>query len=473
MRRLPRTLRAVCVCVWRVLHGSLSRTRSAPPCGACGAVRLMHVYAQTCSTSADEIREVIEAVKPCAVMIELCPSRYAAMFPNRKQSRVQARAALSEQVNVSIPLRGRDGMGGDETDTDGVPDVAQGTETVDRALRGAYGLMDRLGMKPGRDFVAAVDAANAVDAQLVLGDRDAFETMEKIAGLRDLPEVLNTQELRAGVLGLVDSLTPAADGRVWLPDVLLLPRRVREALPLLSLMMVALALSGVLAWSTEALLGVSNDAHRAVDDVLFAVPLFAMLLLLPRAYNAIIGSRDAYLMHSLLECCALLDGGSRRAAGEAKTVVAVVGLLHVNGMTKRFLQGERPGGRVHEQSGAASAHARACDGLGDSAALGDNDDDDALPRAVWVSGNRQYSRFVPPPGYEWACTSGQDFGVQRKASEPPLRDYWRRSTGRSEDGDSGGGGGSSAGIVPERVSGAQNSAVAPAGGEEPRLPWQR
>jgi pheromone shutdown protein TraB len=481
---------------------------------------LIRLRAQTCSTSADEIREVIEAVQPSVVMLELCPSRYAAMFPNRNGSRLNAAAVLSEQVNVSLPLRGQDGRG--EEGAGEVQDMAQGTQTVDWALRGVYRLMDRLGMKPGRDFVAAVDAANTVGAQLVLGDRDALETMAKIAGLRDLREVFNTEEMREGVLGLVDSVRPATDGRVWLPDVLLLSRRMREALPLLSLIMMSLALSGVLAWSTEAMLGVSNDAHRAVDDVVFAVPLFAMLAILPRAYTAIIGSRDAYLLHSLLECCALLHGGSSPSVGrggacEAKTVVGVVGLLHVNGMTKRFLRGQRPG-HLHQPTSAAAAAfwlpiarsapivARSqanggdCDGLSDG--LGEREqekereslletvlhnrsdgqgdahgdgkgDGDALPHAVWVSGDKQYSRFVPPPGYEWACADGQDFSVTRKPAQRPLRDYWRRSSsGRTGDGggggdrDSGGGaskggGGSSGGMVGEGVGSAQGSAAVP------------
>jgi pheromone shutdown protein TraB len=476
---------------------------------------LTRLRAQTCSTSADEIRQVIEAVQPRAVMLELCPSRYAAMFPNRNESRVAASAVLSEQVSVSFPLRGKDGKG--EEGSGEVQDMAQGTQAVDWALRGVYRLMDRLGMKPGRDFVAAVDAANTVGAQLVLGDRDSLETMARIAGLRDLRKVFNTEEMREGVLGLVDSVTPATDGRVWLPDVLLLPRRVREALPLLCLIMMSLALSGVLAWSTEAMLGVSNDAHRAVDDVVFAVPLFAMLAILPRAYTAIIGSRDAYLLHSLLECCALLHGGSSPSGGrgracESKTVVGVVGLLHVNGMTKRFLRGQRPG-HLHQQTPAAAAAERLplarsapivarsrandgdCDGLSDclgereqekgresllETVLGNRSDgpgdSDALPHAVWVSGDKQYSRFVPPPGYEWARADGQDFGVKRKPAQRPLRDYWHSSSsGRtgggggegdrdSEGGASGGDGGSSGGMVGEWVGSTQGSAALPLAG---------
>ena len=47
----------------------------------------------------------------------------------------------------------------------------------------------------------------------------------------------------------------------------------------------------------------------------------------------------------------------RGGACEAKTVVGVVGLLHVNGMTKRFLRGQRPG-HLHQQTPAAAAAER-------------------------------------------------------------------------------------------------------------------
>ena len=168
-----------------------------------------------------------------------------------------------------------------------------------------------------------------------------------------------------------------------------------------------------------------------MDDIVFAAPLAAMLSLLPRAYNAIIASRDSYLLDSLLECCALVGAqgsgaqGSRNAQcageqsgvesvapqsssalrisrvtgdtaadtgasvglrardggvgeggadGSERSVVAVVGLLHVNGMARRFLQGQRPGTA-------------------------------ATPRAVWIS--KSQDSFVPPTGYVWACESGQ------------------------------------------------------------------
>jgi len=140
--------------------------------------------------------------------------------------------------------------------------------------------------------------------------------------------------------------------------------------------------------------------------VIFSIPLLGMLLLLPRAYNAIIGSRDAYLLRSLLEICALMRAdadveqmdisensmGASRAwqeadmapnsvqeKGTAESVVGVVGLLHVNGMLRRYLAGDR---------------------LNSS----------QPPKAVWISESGE--TFVPPPGHAWVKSGGQDFDVE-------------------------------------------------------------
>lgn len=226
---------------------------------------------QTSECSADEIRAVIAAVQPQTVMLELCPSRYAAMFPKRKEDAASATAgpACSPPIDVSLPVRhvaGADCVRAEDVAEDAQQsevqlkreELAQSTQMVDTALRAVYTLLGSAGLTPGCDFVAAVDAARLVGAQLVLGDRDAFITMEHIAGLRDLREAFNTEQIFLGARQLADSVTPASDGRVRPLTVLLQPRRIREALPVLLLLLGALGASAALAWSTESLLGVSR-----------------------------------------------------------------------------------------------------------------------------------------------------------------------------------------------------------------------
>jgi hypothetical protein len=234
-----------------------------------------HVYLvgsiHTSESSAEEVRQVIEAVQPRAVMLELCPSRFASMFPRRRKQGLATDQILSAPINVSVPLEsraveqegvdaleGKPGAQGGRGTAQSKEDKAQGTLVVNRALRGVYRLLGCIGMKPGRDFVAAVDVARLQGAQIVLGDRDVFTTMEQIAQACNINDAFNWTQISQGARGFADSVAPAAGGRVRLTEVLLLPSRVQEALPILSFLMLALALSGVLAWSTEALLGVSS-----------------------------------------------------------------------------------------------------------------------------------------------------------------------------------------------------------------------
>jgi len=182
---------------------------------------------------------VITAVRPRVVMLELCPSRFAAMFPRR---RPQDSPVHSAPADIDDP---------------GAM-VDQGTQTVNKVLSGINQFMAFLGMTPGCDFVAGVDAARHVGARLVLGDRDAFETMEEIARLKALSGLLDMGQIIEGVRGLRDAVSPATQGRISLPEVLLVRRRIQEALPILSIPAVALWLSAVLAWSTESLFGVSR-----------------------------------------------------------------------------------------------------------------------------------------------------------------------------------------------------------------------
>ena len=377
-----------------------------------------HIYLigsiHTSDSSADEVRQVIEAVKPRVVMLELCPSRFASMFPRRKEvpSDYEARPSdygasarefpnLSTPIDVTMPLQittptqenlpvSQMKMGG----------LAKETLIINQALSGVYKMLGRAGLKPGRDFEAAVDAARHVGARIVLGDRDVFTTYGEIAGLRDVRQAFDREKFVQGASGLLSSLTPSVGQRVWLPDVLLTPERIGEALPVLALSLLGMGLSGVVAWWTESMVGVGDAQHRAVDDVIFATPLFLLLILFPRVYNAIIGSRDRYLAQSLVECCVLehMNDNSEderdqeeerdENKGSDGCVVAVVGLLHVNGMVRRMAMSS-----THSPMGMGSTPRPPA----------------ATPRAVWLS--KSGETFVPPQGYQWACKSAQNFDL--------------------------------------------------------------
>ena len=130
----------------------------------------------TSERSASDVRRVIELTQPHAVMLELCPSRFASMFPLRKQRRpVAAKKQASDREQQD--------------------ELAPGTQTVSRTLGGVYRVLGSLGMEAGRDFSAGVDGARAVGAQIVLGDRDAFATMSLIAELWNFRQVFSDVQL--------------------------------------------------------------------------------------------------------------------------------------------------------------------------------------------------------------------------------------------------------------------------------------
>lgn len=121
----------------------------------------------------------------------------------------------------------------------------------------------------------------------------------------------------------------------------------------------------------------------------------------PRLYEVLIRGRDEYLLSSLLECCAL--GGERASSavgaswedrdqawslwtdegdtlskkiglsgdpqGKSNVVVGIVGLLHVNGMMRLYLDGSRPSGR---------------------------------PKSIWLS---DAGTFLPPPTFGLSPTA--------------------------------------------------------------------
>ena len=112
-------------------------------------------------------------------MLELCPSRYAVMFPNRGQQDSPAPTAHAPshsetQRYAEEPTDGEESPGAM---------VDTGTRAVNEVLRNISKLMAFLGMKPGCDFVAAVDAARAVEARLVLGDRCVSASVRRCIGL--------------------------------------------------------------------------------------------------------------------------------------------------------------------------------------------------------------------------------------------------------------------------------------------------
>ena len=100
------------------------------------------------------------AVKPRTVMLELCAGRYVNIFADSNS------ASPQEETEVSD-------VGG-----------------LAGALTQANRLSDRVGITAGVDFSAALEEAVPLKARVVLGDVDAFVTVEQMAGASNIRALL-------------------------------------------------------------------------------------------------------------------------------------------------------------------------------------------------------------------------------------------------------------------------------------------
>jgi pheromone shutdown-related protein TraB len=205
------------------------------------------------SQSADEVAEVIENVRPDAVCVELCESRFQAITrPDSWREmdiiqivrKKQATALLAHMILASFQRR----MG------------------------------DRLGIKPGAEMVRAIEAADKTGAELVLADRSIQVTL------------LRTWR-KLGWWDKMKLATHLIFSMVVTPE---LDEKEVEALK-------------------------SQDVLSQVMEAFSSA--------FPRAKVTLIDERDVYLCEKI-----------RTAPG--KSVVAVVGAGHVEGMLGRLASGE-------------------------------------------------------------------------------------------------------------------------------------
>jgi hypothetical protein len=289
-------------------------------------------------------KDVEQAVTPdtSVVALELCTTRFADLQREfaKTEEEIQRQkpwlVAYWEMITKTISQRG-------------LP-----TGLAAAVLGGFSGIQTALsGFTPGLEFITALERAQEYDCDVILADQDVDETLRRVGSLPQvaLGTALGNDRLeRWGVYQ--ETLIRAVAGQqgdpsgpllpqVQLPSVLLRnPAAIKD---LIRLTVPPTVLWWTVLYGIAAVLGidVSNSANNAYYETATLVEMIPhwlasagvlamgyLGLALP-AVGVILTERDEILTSGIQAAC--------RRAGNGGRVVAVVGLLHVNGIAKRML----------------------------------------------------------------------------------------------------------------------------------------
>ena len=201
--------------------------------------------------SVEEVKALVAEVEPEAIAVELCPTRYEALTAADKWKNLDIFKVIRE--GKLLMLLGNLGLS---------------------AYQRRIG--KELGVEPGAELIAGVDAAKERQLEPVLIDRDIQTTLK----------------------------------RTW-----------RNVGFFKKLMLLSETLAGAFEGGSDEVDAASVEALKEKDNLEDAMGEFAKAL--PEVKGPLIDERDLYMVSKLQEL-------------DAKTVVAVVGAGHVAGMTEHF-----------------------------------------------------------------------------------------------------------------------------------------
>jgi pheromone shutdown-related protein TraB len=132
--------------------------------------------------SVQEVRQTIEAVRPDSVCVELCQTRYDAIMDDDRWKKLDIFQVLKQKKVLFV--------------------------LANLALS-AYQrrLGEKLGVKPGAELIEAINAAEDVDAQLVLVDRDIQATLKRTWGNLSFFNKIKVATALTGGLGSDEEIT--------------------------------------------------------------------------------------------------------------------------------------------------------------------------------------------------------------------------------------------------------------------------
>jgi pheromone shutdown protein TraB len=346
-------------------------------------------------SSADDVARLIDDDTD-VIVLELCTSRFADLRRQQEKLHRQAqdegkeRGYKSQQINSeswrraitsSWPVR----YGQTVSATFAKKGVATGVAAL--LLTGVSGLQSAMsGFQPGLEFTTALERGRQLNCDIVLADQDVDETLRKLGSIpvdvwknmlllhnkkssivHNKDENINYNSLFEESVYHLKTLTRAVfgdSGDSTVPQVRAFPVLVRNGaavrdlvrlvIPSLVTIVVSSQIFGliigsaadwsfaVLADDTIAVANVFSSEHQntisGVDDVSgsWAVHVLASSCILLSGFlsmapiiKVILTERDAVLTEGILSAC--------QRAGNGGRVVAVLGLLHVNGVANRIM----------------------------------------------------------------------------------------------------------------------------------------
>ncbi|CAM9819647.1 unnamed protein product [Chrysoparadoxa australica] len=299
-------------------------------------------------SSADEVQQLVSALQPDAVVLELCKDRLQALRKDietaaaDKEIRGMARVSLASQrwwngVKSSYKRRG----------------IKYSLLTA--FLSSAYMVQKLTDFDPGLEFKTALTAAEGVpECRLVMGDRDVGITIsrlgdEALGSFSWETMQLDWELFKYALFGDGDQ---SKKNGVHVPRVIL--SKARDLAGLVgpsSLVVTALAESLQLGFNSafaEVAEGAPSGMEFAIGSLgevaLTGVILYSSL----RFFRLVIKERDEYLAKSVQDACmvAAAAGSSGAdqldtASASSRSVVAVLGLLHVNGVQRLLCTGAK------------------------------------------------------------------------------------------------------------------------------------
>lgn len=173
---LPRRLPGVALVAWQSFSsasstkvaqdGSLSYLRNPKNGAQVYLVGTAHVSAK----SADQVREVINQVRPDKVAVELCPERAKTLMT---ENPVRKGKTPFQQMQDLFNLPG-----------------GLGQKLIGFWLKSMYELIRNTGVEPGKEFRVAMEEAQLLNAEILYIDRNVHETVKRLRDVITVWDVL-------------------------------------------------------------------------------------------------------------------------------------------------------------------------------------------------------------------------------------------------------------------------------------------